>query len=239
MNATHKLSRRMLWPCALIALLLLLAYKAGTEGLSNFYAQSAHMEIERWSKPGYVTRSDESARVMQYLARSIEYSPRNPWPLEEMGTLQLRVMNAARDAQLAETAARSANLNFRQALAERPTSPFAWANFALSKLYLGEQDDALFRALARAEELGPWEPQVQQSVVFVGLAVWHRLDAAQQAAVVRAMRRGAKRNPARMAEIAMAFSRIDLYCALGYIAPNSREVCAQISKSGNKPKPQK
>ena len=235
MKAPYSLSPRVAWSGALIVLLLLLGFKAGKEGISNFYAQSAHMEIERWSKPGQRVRGDDEARVTQYLAQSLEYSPHNPWPLEETGALQLRLMRAATDPQLAVAAARSAKLHFRLALAERPTSPFTWANFALSKLYLGEHDADLFQALTRAEELGPWEPGVQQTVIFVGLAVWIRLDPAQQAAVIRAMQHGAQRNPAKIAAIAQAFARIDLYCALSYSSPQSREICTKISNSGNKP----
>ena len=224
-----------MWSCALILLLGLLAFKAGKEGLSNFYAQSAHMEIERWSEPGQRIRGDEGARVMQYLTQSLDYSPNNPWPLEELGTLQLRGMSAIRDPQLAVAAARSANEDFRMALRERPTSPFSWANFALSKLYLGEQDDELFQALGRAEELGPWEPEVQQVVIFVGLTVWNRLNPSQQAAVVRAMERGAQRNQGKIFEIAKTFNRIDLFCALSYSGSQGREVCKQFGKSVTKP----
>lgn len=239
MKAAHNFSLCIVCSVALIALLLLLAFKAGKEGLSNFYAQSAHMAIERWANPNRRTRGNEGGRVMQYLAKSLAYSPHNPWPLEQIGALNLRTMHAATEPRLAVAAARSAKLNYRLALAERPTSPFAWANFALSKLYLGEQDDMLFRAIARAEELGPWEPRVQQTVIFAGLAVWNRLDPAQQAAVVRAMQRGAKRNPAKIAEIARSFDRVDLLCALGYIPSQLREICTKISTSGDKPRPEK
>lgn len=221
----------------LILILGFLAFKAGKEGLSNFFVQSAHMEIERWSKPGQSFRGDEGTRVMQYLGSSLYHSPNNPWPLEVMGTLQLRSMSATKDPQLAVAAARSANVNFRMALAQRPTSPFAWANVALTKLYLGEQDEALFRALERAEELGPWEPEVQQTVIFVGLTLWNRLNPAQQATVVRAMDRGARRNPGKIAEIAKTFDRIDLFCALSYSTSQGREVCNPVGKSGSGKKP--
>ena len=207
-----------------------MAFKAGKEGLSNFYAQSAHLEIERWSQPGQRLQGNEGTRVMQYLANSLDYSPRNPWSLEEMGTLQLRGVNAIRDPLLAVAAARSANANFRAVLAERPTSPFSWANLALTKLYLDEQDDELFRALGRAEELGPWEPEVQQTVMFVGLTVWNRLSPAQQAIVVRTMRRGAQRDPGKIAEIARNFDRIDLFCALGYSGLQGTGSCKPITK---------
>jgi len=217
----------------LILILGFLAFKAGREGLSNFYAQSAQLEIERWSKPGQTLRGNEGTRVMQYLGSSLYHSPNNPWPLEVMGTLQLRSMSAAKDPRLAVAAARSANVNFRMALAQRPTSPFSWANVALTKLYLGEQDEALLRAIERAEELGPWEPEVQQTVIFVGLTLWNRLNPTQQATVVRAMDRGARRNPGKIAEIAKTFDRIDLFCALSYSTSKGREVCNPISKSGS------
>jgi hypothetical protein len=221
----------------LILVLGFLAVKAGKEGLSNFFVQSAHLEIERWSQPGQRLRGDEGMRVMQYLTKSLHYSPNNPWSLEEMGTFQLRGMSAATDARLAVAAARSANVDFRMALMQRPTSPFTWANFALSKLYLDEQDDELFQALGRAEELGPWEPEVQQTVAFVGLAVWNRLNPAQQAMVVRAMQRGAQRNPGNIAEIAKTFDRIDLFCGLSYSGSQGREACNPISKSESGKKP--
>ena len=144
-------------------------------------------------------------------------------------------MRAATDPQLAVAAARGANTDFRMALRQRPTSPFSWANFALSKLYLDEQDDELYQALVRAEELGPWEPEVQQAVIFVGLTVWNRLTPIQQAAVVRAMERGAQRDAAKIAEIAKTFNRVDLFCALSYPDFQGREVCKQLSKSGTKP----
>lgn len=227
---------RVAWSAALILLLGLFAFKAGKEGLSNFYAQSAHLEIERWAKPGQAYRADDWTRVMQYLARSLHYSPGNPWPLEVMGTLQLRSMSVATDPQLAVAAMRSAKLDFRAALAQRPTSPFAWANLALTKLYLDERDDELVQALQRAEELGPWEPEVQQTVVFTGLAVWNRLNPAEQAVVLRAMERGVQRNQGNIFEIAKSFNRIDLFCALGYSGLQGKNSCRQAGKIGKNPK---
>jgi hypothetical protein len=109
-------------------------------------------------------------------------------------------------------AARSAAVDFRLALLQRPVSPFAWANLALAKLYLDEADDELLQALARAQELGPWEPEVQQTVVYVGLATWDRLQPQAQAAIVRTMQRGARRDAAKIAGIAGSFKRLELFC---------------------------
>lgn len=228
-------SGRVLCAGALILLLSLLAFKAGEEGLSNFYAQSAQLEIARWSEPGQRIKGDDGARVMRYLNDSLDYSPNNPWALEELGALQLQEMRAATNPQLAVAAARGANADFRLALRQRPTSPFSWANFALSKLYLGEQDNELIRALGRAEQLGPWEPEVQQAVIFVGLTLWDRLNQAEQAAVVREMQRGAQRDPRQIADIAKSFNRIDLFCALRYSGFDSSGDCSRTSTRGTKP----
>ena len=199
---------------ALIALMGLFAMQAGKQGLSDFYVQSARQEIESWSAPGRQFRGDEWPRVLGYLTEALRYAPNSAWPLEEMGALQLRRMRAATDPLLAVAAVRAANVNFHMALMERPTSPFAWVNLALTKLYLDEIDGELFDALGRAQELGPWEPEVQQLVVFIGLAAWQKLDSGQRAAVVRTMERGARKNAGKIAEIAKGFNRFDLICGI-------------------------
>jgi hypothetical protein len=97
-------------------------------------------------------------------------------------------------------------------LSQRPTSPFLWADLALTKLYLDEIDVELFTALRHAEELGPWEPVVQQLTLFVGLAVWRDLDAGLRQALVRTLERGALRNAGNMAQIVTSYRRFDLIC---------------------------
>ena len=140
-------------------------------------------------------------------------------------------MHAATDPALAIAAVRSANAHFYMTLIERPASPFAWANLALSKLYLDELDDELFAALRRADELGPWEPEVQQSVLFVGLAAWHKLGTAQQAAMVRTLERAVQRNATKVTEIVKSFSRLDLLCAINNSKLKIEDTCSRLQKS--------
>jgi len=230
-TAIGKLSRRAIYAGALILILGCLAWKAGKEGISNYYVEAAHQEIGRWATPGQRFRGDEWARVNQYLSESLRYSPNNAWSLEEMGAFQLRRMRAATDPVLATALARSANADFHLALIERPTSPFTWANLALSKLYLDELDDELFAALRHADELGPWEPEIQQSVLFVGLAVWHKLGTAQRAELVRTLERAMRRNAQRVTEIVKTFNRFDLLCGLNNARQKIERPCGRLQKS--------
>lgn len=214
----------------LIMLVALWALKAGKEELSNFYLQSAYQGLDRAAARGELLRGEEWTRVMKYLTDSLRYSPRNPWTLEEMGALQLRRMRELTDSRLHMVAARSANVNYHMALIERPTSAVAWANLALTKFYLGEQDDELFAALRHADELGPWEPEVQQLVLFVSLAAWDKLGTAQRAAVVRTLERAAQRDAGKAASIVESFNRLDLLCDIKNDKLKVEERCSRQRK---------
>ena len=229
---SHGSSGRVLYAGALILLLLLFAFIAGKEALSNLYAQSADLEVERWSKPGQKLKGDEETRVLHYLDESLRYAPNNAWALERRATLRLRQMADAIDPEFAVGAARGANADFGLALRARPTSPYLWAKFALSKLFLDEKDEVMFRALDRAEELGPWVPGAQQAATFAGLAVWDRLNPGRRAGVVGAMERGAQKNQGKIFEIAKSFNRVDLFCGLRYSDPQERERCGPAGTTG-------
>ena len=169
-------------------------------------------------------------RAMTYLTDSLRYSPRNPWTLEEMGALQLRRTRGPTDSRLPMVAVRSANVNFHMALRERPTSPVAWANLALTKLYLGEQDDELFAALRHADELGPWEFEIQQLVLFVSLAAWDKLGTDQRAATVRTLERAAQRDAEKTVKLVGSFKRLDLLCDIKNAKLKVEEACSRLRK---------
>ncbi len=225
---------------ALILLVAAHALLAAREGLSNLFAHMAYLELTPAAsiipaKPTTAATAEaaavRSARAMQNLETSLRHSPRNAWTLEMLGAEQLR--QARRHAQSgdilsalnARTAARSASTHFHQALLERPTTPFIWANLALSKLQLGEIDAELFQILRWADELGPWEPDVQNIVIEASLIGWAKMEPDQREAVVRTMLRGAQRDPGNIAKIAKRFNRLDLLCAINLEKSVSGSAC--------------
>jgi len=156
----------------------------------------------------------EVNRVAGYFSDSLGYAPDNPWALEGLGTLDLARVRLSKVPAEALTFAKDAHRRFRAALHQRPTSPFLWANLALSKLYLDELDEEFLGSLRRADELGPWEPASQQVVLFAGLAAWGKLDAVQRRALTGVLERGGKRNALKMFEIVKSYRRFDLVCGL-------------------------
>ncbi len=225
------------WPlnkiglASLLVVFGLIAAESARLGVAGLIVELAQVEMDRWNisiRPPPMTEID---RVAGYFSDSLGYMPDNPWALEGLGRLDLARMRASRAPAEALAFARDARKQFREALRQRPTSPFLWANLALSKLYLDEIDAEFFAALRYADELGPWEPSTQQVVLFAGLAAWERLEAEQRESLARVVERGSQRNALKMFEIVKNFRRIDLVCGLsGYHAIAGAE-CRKTAES--------
>ena len=183
-------------------------------GLSGLVVELAQGETDRWAAMRRGQSPGEVTRVAAYFTDSLAFLPGNPWALEGLGALDLRRMRLSRTPAESVAYARDARLRFREALRQRPTSPFLWANLALSKLYLDEFDAEFFAALRHADELGPWEPSSQQIVLFASLAAWNRLDPGMRQSTARILERGGVRNAAKMFEIVKGYRRFDLVCPL-------------------------
>lgn len=197
---------------ALFVALALITLQVARLGISGLFAEMARFETERSTAAAARTGAQEVGRIEQRLYSSLRYASGNPWTLEQLGALNLAKMRTSAVPREAVALTREARARFREALSERPTSPFLWANLALAKLYLDEIDAEFFAALRHADALGPWEPVVQQMTVFVGLAAWQRLDPGMRQALVRTLERGASRNAEKMAQIVRSYRRFDLIC---------------------------
>lgn len=197
---------------ALFVVLALITLQAVGLGVSGLYAELAQLEMERSGMRTGPPGARDVGHIEQRLYSSLRYASGNPWTLEQLGALNLAKMRASTVPREAVALTRDARTRFRQALVQRPTSPFLWANLALAKVYLDEIDAEFFAALAHAIELGPWEPIVQQVTVFVGLAAWQALDPGMRQALVRTLERAAIGNAEKMVQIVKSYRRFDLLC---------------------------
>ena len=223
---------------AAILLLVVVAAQSGRMGLGGLIVELAQREVDRLPASPTQQKMKEADRIAEWFSEGLVYAPGNPWALEGLGVLDLTRMRCSTEPKGALFFARNAHRHFREALRQRPTSPFLWSNVAVSKLYLDEIDAEFFTAQRRADELGPWEPTTQQAVLFAGLAVWHKLDAALRQSLVRVLERGAKRNALKMFEIVKSYRRLDLICAMnGYDAvagPECRKAAGAASSGSTR-----
>lgn len=216
---------------ALVVFLALVAAQSARLGLAGLIVELAQREMDRWPPATQPQPLREVNRVAGYFSDGLDYAPGNPWALEGLGALDLARVRVSTVPAEALAYSNDARARFRAALRQRPTSPYLWANLALSKLYLDEIDAEFFAALRYADELGPWEPSTQQVVLFAGLAAWERLEAEQRESLARVVERGSQRNALKMFEIVKNFRRIDLVCGLsGYHAIAGAE-CRKTAES--------
>lgn len=215
---------------ALFIALALAAAQSARLGIAGFYVQMAQNETEQWPPGAPPPSAAEIGRVAKLFSNSLRYAPDSPWALEGAGAMNLASMRASRVPSQALAQAKDAGSRFRLALRQRPSSPFLWANLALTKLYLDEIDEELFAALRHADALGPWEPRVQQTVLFVGLAVWPELDSGLRQALAQTIRRGALRNRQIMLEIVRSYRRLDLVCAIDEYRTVAGPDCAKAAE---------
>jgi hypothetical protein len=206
------------------------AFQSVRLGVAGSHAQSAHKEVENWRSRSTPIRAQEWQAVHASVRTGLEYVPTHPASLEVLGTLDLARMRGSADSKSAVAAARDAHRHYRQALLERPSSPFLWSNIALAKMYLDEHDAEMFAALRNANSLGPWEPVVQQTTVFVGLAVWSSLGPEDRAGLVQTIKRASERVPAHMFQVVKGFGRYDLVCDIARYAQVDQKACANARK---------
>ena len=218
---------------ALFVVLALITLQVARLGISGLFAEMAQFETQRSGAAAARIGAREVGRIEGRLFNSLRHAPGNPWALEQLGALNLAKMRALTVPREAVALTRDARARFREALSQRPTSPFLWANLALAKLYLDEIDSEFFAALRYADMLGPWEPMVQQMTVFLGLAVWQHLDPAMRQALVRTLERGAFRNAEKMVQIVRSYRRFDLICGNSKYNPIVGQECGKnLGNSG-------
>jgi hypothetical protein len=141
----------------------------------------------------------------------------DPTVLESLGVLH------ARRGQSPEILAYSRDY-FLAALVLRPTSPYAWANFANTKYRMGQTDVTFERSLDNAIRLGPWEPAVHRLGTDLGLAVYRDVSPASREEIRRLVGNSMHRDPVETLQIAERRGRLDVACAF---VPGNRRVDAQ------------
>ncbi len=199
---------------ALFVFLALVTAQTARLGAAGLFVQTAQFEIDKWASAGTPQYARDYNHVGKFFSASLQIAANNPWALEGFGALNLARIRTTGNPQRAVAAAREARVRFREALIIRPTSPYLWANVALAKLNLNEKDAELMTALRHADELGPWEPAVQQTFLLVGLAAWQELDPELRQAMARTIERGASRNAKNIYQTVKSYRRFDLICAI-------------------------
>jgi hypothetical protein len=196
---------RVVSAAPLIAGLAIIAAAAIKLGTADALVFSATREISHWSR----VAPDQAAetRVLDDLQQAISGVEGDPTAHEMLGLLAARHLgDPERQKQ--------AFAEFTRALELRPTSPYTWIHIAETSYRVGDTGPRFEMALGKSVELGAADPEIQNLVAFLGLAVYDELGPATRAAVDRMIQAGWRRDPAEMMRISTRRGRLDVTCRL-------------------------
>jgi hypothetical protein len=195
--------------------LLAMAVVALRWGRADAMHREAEREMARWQHDRSMPGLAEWLETRDALAQALRLDPRNPAIAESNGLLHSqRVQEGSGSGVFQEEALGF----FEEAAVRRPTSPYTWANIALTRYRLGRTDAKFMAALSQAQRLGPWEPEVQLIAADFGLAMWDEMDAAGRAELKATLARGAKRQGAQVVQLAEKRGRLGLVCEIPELA---------------------
>jgi hypothetical protein len=130
--------------------------------------------------------------------------------------------------------------HYQTAIRQQPFWAYNYARYALMKAQFGEVDAEMMQALQTADHLGPYETQVQHTIISLGLQYWPKLDATTMALTANAVDKSLvwDVNPVfSMNEAIFALSTVGLYKRQAELCPllkahndQTKRMCAFITK---------
>jgi len=224
LTAANRVSRALIALLG-IAVLVWAGYEAGRRGLADWISMRARYQVVSWAEKHSVPSQAQWQRAVDALGAALKIAPDDPTLYDHLG-VAYQLASAAFDPRGQwNVYAEYSLLYFQRAAALRPTSPYSWASIAMMKYRLGRVDGELFKALALAMRLGPWEPRVQVVVSDLGLALWDRLDEEQRGQIRENWRRTAVRQADQLVRLAIARNRVDIVCKTSLDSLKNRLEC--------------
>jgi tetratricopeptide (TPR) repeat protein len=209
-----------------LALIAYAAYEAGRRGLADAISIRSRYEVNLWSEKQAAPSFEQWQRAVESLRSAMKLSPEDPSLYDHLG-VAYEVASTTFNPGAGWSVYHEFSLaHFRQATVLRPTSPYSWANVALEKYLLGQWDDEMYRALAAAMRLGPWEPGVQLITSDLSLLLWEHLPRALKAEALENWDRTAERQAEPLARLAVASNRIDMLCTISNKSLRNSLKCA-------------
>jgi len=204
---------RTLATAAGIVVLGVLARVSLGQGWADLLTYQARTTLNAWTAEDPPPLPAARDLAQERLEQAQASDPRNPAIAEDLGRLhELRTLGAPGTDPVAAAELRESLAYFERSLALRPTSPYTWASIAFVKSRLGVLDAGFLRAIERAAQLGPWEPEVQMTLADIGFRYWDQLPAASRETIHAAMYRALKRQDEKLFSLATRYRRLDVLC---------------------------
>jgi len=154
----------------------------------QIFAYQVNRYERSWLASGSVSDLEEWNQARYWATLSSKLNDSHPDYLETMGRLYYWRFFVSSDP-INSLEEQNAFLNqglvqFRQAIAKRPTWPQTWARLLKLKSIVGNVDEEYWYAWDNAQSLGRWEIFVQEELLASGLQHWDNFNLEQQGKVM-------------------------------------------------------
>ncbi|MFP5429728.1 MAG: hypothetical protein ACLGHE_01930 [Gammaproteobacteria bacterium] len=184
MNPAAGAGRRQLWWLALLGVSLFAVWSL-LGVVADVAAFRGKAWVETWAHQAVQARSKGQVFFPQdanweeahaFAALSVKLSPFNADYREGLARIhEARWLMAAPGLPEATADRMQAASLYREAIVLRPTWPYAHAALVYALARVGGHEAEVEASMLEAARLGPWEPQVMDAIIDVGLDGWYRL----------------------------------------------------------------
>jgi hypothetical protein len=213
----------------LMALGLLFAMWSAMTGIAAIDYFRSQGYLEAWDyqlsqKSDYQIPANEyqdALTAAQHALALVPYNSDYQMMVANMLTWQLSNTGVLPPAQR-ETLTNDVLTIYRKAITQRPSWPYSYSQFAITKLKLGQIDQEMMAALQKANQLGPREIAIIHLTIKLGMTWWPQLDQATQLVVAGAIDRSLSWNLSEQLnarERLYALSLVGLYQRQADICP--------------------
>jgi 3-polyprenyl-4-hydroxybenzoate decarboxylase len=183
-------------------------------GAADYASLAANARMTLWERGEIPMTLGGLQTVEETLKTAIAVAPEVPDYYETLGNVYFaRALlaegdegagQAPPDAGQRQRDLRAAADQYRLALERNRVSPYTWNSLLAAKSRLNEIDDEFRVALNSAARYGPYEPNVQATILSAGLAAWPLLAVGDRRLVAQTVTRGWPTNRDRLAAEARA-----------------------------------
>jgi hypothetical protein len=178
---------------AMAALVVVFAVWSLSGMVADIAAFRAGAWVEAWSHQLAQTQSRQSSFSLQdadwqeahgLAMLAVRLAPMNADYREGLARVhEMRFITAPIGMPEAKAEREMAIAAYQDSIRLRPTWPYAYAALAYALVRAGGHEAEVESALAEAARLGPWEPQVMEAIVDIGLDGWYRISPASRKVV--------------------------------------------------------
>lgn len=178
---------------ALVAIFSLLIFAISFPvkyGIANAQYYIADHVLISWHKSQKNLNIESWQKALTAINKANELQPNHPLYLDIKGKVLLWGLNLNDSDMMQKPELLNLALkSFKQSLEIRPVWANTWIDLAMTKWHLDQIDDEFWLALEKAEEFGPYMPEVNLGLSTIYMAFWSQLTITQKAKAIEQISR--------------------------------------------------